>query len=98
MAATIGNAIDGEIRRMQVKDMAKAVILDSCASSAIENVCNNIQQMIENREEFKNMYSTDRFLNSSLFSIICPLNARKHFALCLTHRKKQVLPSAEVDL
>ena len=61
MAATIGNAIDGEIRRMQIKDMAKAVILDSCASSAIENVCNNIQEMIENSNEFKNMYSTDRF-------------------------------------
>jgi len=59
MAATLGNKIDAEIRKMQIKDMAKAIILDSCASAAIENVCDNLQHMIE--QDFENMFSTDRF-------------------------------------
>ncbi|MBR5467775.1 MAG: 5-methyltetrahydrofolate--homocysteine methyltransferase, partial [Firmicutes bacterium] len=59
MAATLGGEIDTEIRKMQIRDMAKAVILDACASSAIENVCDNLQKHIE--DEFDGYYATRRF-------------------------------------
>lgn len=85
MAATIGGSIDAEIRRMQIKDMAKAVVLDSCASSAIENVCDNVQKLIEQSEEFKSMYSTDRF--SPGYGDM-PLECQKNLCAVLDTQKK----------
>lgn len=40
--ATLGLEVESLLRRAQVKNMADAVILDSCASSAMENVCDNL--------------------------------------------------------
>ena len=40
-AATLGSEAELLIRRTQLRDMAEALILDACAGSAIENVCNN---------------------------------------------------------
>ena len=40
-AATLGSEAELLIRRAQVRDMAEALILDACAGSAIENVCDN---------------------------------------------------------
>lgn len=40
MAATVGSGVDRLIRMYQVSDMAKAVITDAFASSAVEQVCN----------------------------------------------------------
>ena len=40
-AATLGSEAEMLIRRTQTRDMAEAVILDACADSAIENVCDN---------------------------------------------------------
>lgn len=42
MAATLGAQVDALLRRAQVEDMARAVMLDACASAAIENVCDNL--------------------------------------------------------
>ncbi len=39
--ATLGSAIDSRLARLQVTDMAQAVIFDAAASAAIENVCDN---------------------------------------------------------
>ncbi|MCQ4725937.1 hypothetical protein NE664_04570 [Anaerotignum faecicola] len=61
MAATLGAGFEAMLRRAQVTDMAKAVILDSCASSAIENVCDNIQEIIRKKFEEEGLYITDRF-------------------------------------
>lgn len=59
MAATLGNEVEALIRRAQVKSMADAVILDACASAAIENVCDNLCADIE--KELSPQYLTDRF-------------------------------------
>ncbi len=59
MAATIGNDIENIIRRYEITDMYKALILDSCASAAVENLCDNFQNWLE--EELKGMFLTDRF-------------------------------------
>ncbi len=85
MAATVGNQIDSQIRLMQVKDMAKAVILDSCASSAVENICDNVQKEIESLEIFKGMYSTDRF--SPGYGDM-PLECQKDLCMVLDTQKK----------
>lgn len=59
LAATLGNELESLLRRAQLTDMARAVILDACASSAIENVCNNIETEI--LEQLPGMHLTDRF-------------------------------------
>jgi len=61
MAATLGMETDDLVRKMQVKDMARAITLDACASSAIENLCNQVEARL--REEFKDKgkFITGRF-------------------------------------
>ena len=61
MAATIGGEVENIIRKYEVKDMYMALILDSCASSAVENVCNNFQSELEEKLSPKGLFLTDRF-------------------------------------
>lgn len=42
MAATLGMEMEALLRRTQAADMALALMLDGCASAAIENVCDNL--------------------------------------------------------
>ncbi len=58
-AATLGSEAEALIRRTQVTDMAKAVILDACGSAAIENVCDNLCGDLAAAEAPR--YLTDRF-------------------------------------
>lgn len=57
MAATLGSRIDREMKKLQVQDMMKAVLFDSCASAAIEAVCDDMQR--ELNEQYP--YLTDRY-------------------------------------
>ena len=50
MAATLGTRIDKEMKKLQLQDMMKAVLFDSCASAAIEAVCDQVQE--ELREHY----------------------------------------------
>lgn len=59
--ATLGIGVDKYIRSMQVRDMAKSVVLDSCASSIIETFCNLINREIEERYRAEGLFITDRF-------------------------------------
>lgn len=59
LCATIGAGIDRLIRQAQVEDMAKAVVLDSLASVAIEQVCDKLEGQIA--EDFPGFYKTWRF-------------------------------------
>lgn len=61
MAATLGMNIEKELRTKQISDMYSAVIMDSCASTAIENVCDNFQEMLENKYISQGLFITDRF-------------------------------------
>lgn len=58
MAATLGTEVEALLRRAQVKNMSDAVILDCCGSSAIENVCDNF---CEDLEQEVSGCLTDRF-------------------------------------
>lgn len=59
MCSTLGVAIDNLIRKSQVTDMAKAVVLDSFASVAIEQVCTQVDEIIA--EEYKGKFLTFRY-------------------------------------
>lgn len=53
LCATLGEGADRLIRKFQAEDMAKAVITDSLASAAIEQVCDIAEEEI--RRRFKNL-------------------------------------------
>lgn len=59
MCATLGIQIDKLIRVSQISDMARAVVLDSFSSVAVEQVCNKVDSIIA--EKYKDMYMTFRF-------------------------------------
>ena len=59
MAATLGTEVEALIRRTQFTDPGTAVILDCCASAAIENVCDNLCD--DFAAQFAPLYLTDRF-------------------------------------
>lgn len=59
MCATLGAEIDKLIRISQISDMAKAVMLDSFASVAVEQVCNRVDEIIA--EKYDGRYMTFRF-------------------------------------
>lgn len=59
MGATLGTEVEALLMRTQIQNMADAVILDCCASSAIENVCDNFCADLQ--AELAPAYLTDRF-------------------------------------
>jgi len=61
MAATLGMGIEKELRSLQITNMYSAVIMDCCASAAIENVCDNFQTMLEHTYMQQGLFITDRF-------------------------------------
>lgn len=58
-AATVSAEIDRLIRITQLEDMAKAVIMDSLASVAVEQVCDKTELII--KAQFPEYYQTFRF-------------------------------------
>jgi 5-methyltetrahydrofolate--homocysteine methyltransferase len=59
ICATLGAEVDKQLRLAQVTDMAKAVVMDSMASVAIEQVCTKIDDLIAT--EITDLYQTWRF-------------------------------------
>lgn len=59
MAVTLGHHVDAWIRETQVRDMAKAVIIDACTSSLVEEYCNALEEEI--KEKIGDRHLTDRF-------------------------------------
>jgi 5-methyltetrahydrofolate--homocysteine methyltransferase len=85
MAATLGTKIEREIRMAQVSDMTKTIILDCCASTAIEQVCDKVQEDIEAEVKASGGFITSRY--SPGYGDM-PIEQQKDFvALLDTHRK-----------
>lgn len=59
MCATVGAEVDRLIRINQISDMARAVVLDSFGSVAVEQVCGKFDEIIA--EKYKGYYQTFRF-------------------------------------
>lgn len=61
MAATLGPDVETLLLRSQVTDLARALVLDSAASAAIENVCDNLEADLRREFEARGLFLTDRF-------------------------------------
>lgn len=61
MAVTLGPGIERLLMRREVTDMADAVILDACASAAVENVCDHFEFDLRDALKGEGLYLTDRF-------------------------------------
>lgn len=61
MAATLGQKSEMLLRRTQITDMTEAVILDCCASSAIESICEQINDDLRCEYETAGKFLTDRY-------------------------------------
>lgn len=59
MCATLGPGIDRLIRVSQITDMSEAVVIDSLASVAIEQVCNQVDMIVSSL--YPSEYLTFRF-------------------------------------
>lgn len=61
LAATLGLEVDRALGAMQLRDMAKAVVLDCAATALIESVCNAAEREIQNDERARGQYLSWRF-------------------------------------
>lgn len=59
IAATLGIYVEKLLRKTQITDMAKAVVVDAMASVAIEQFMDKIED--ELKERYKGLYFTNRF-------------------------------------
>lgn len=59
LACTVGSVFDSSIRREQVRDLKKAVIMDACGSALAESGCDEAEKEIASLVNPK--YLTDRF-------------------------------------
>jgi len=61
MAVTIGNNVDTKIRYYEKISMAKALILDACATVAIEEICENVCKELKEIVYKENKVLTSRY-------------------------------------
>lgn len=59
--ATIGNDIERLLLQKEVSNLSDALIMDACASCAIENVCNNFEEDIRSYYQEKGLYVSSRY-------------------------------------
>jgi hypothetical protein len=59
--STIGGDIEPLIRKWEIKDLAFAAMLDACASSAVESLCDSVENEIAMEYASQGFYLTDRF-------------------------------------
>ncbi|MBQ2799015.1 MAG: methionine synthase [Ruminiclostridium sp.] len=83
MCATLGGGADALIRKMQITDMARAVITDALASAFIEQVCDYAEGEI--KKSAIGFSLTDRF--SPGYDDL-PIELQKDFLLLLDAQKK----------
>lgn len=61
MAVTLGHSVDKTIRYYEKISMTRALIIDACASAAIEEICNKINYQLEEKVSKENKHLTSRY-------------------------------------
>lgn len=61
LAATLGGGVDGLIRRAEICDVSRALLLDACASAAVENLCEQLQNKLREYLQKQAVFLTARF-------------------------------------
>ena len=94
MACTLGIEIEKEIRKYSYTDLTKGIIVDSCATTAIEEVCDLVQEKVEKGFLEEGKYITTRYSpgygdlsidkNEDIINL---LNAQKEIGLTITESK-----------
>lgn len=100
MGVTISSGIDRLIRMNQIRDMAKAVMIDSLSSVAVEQACDRVEELI--KKQFCDYHQTWRFgigygdfpLNSQN-DFLKVINASKQIGLC-TNQTSMLTPTKSV--
>lgn len=92
MAATLGINIEKDIKKYSCTELTKGIIIDSCATTAIEEVCDKVQNEIENNILKNGQYLTFRYSpgygdlsmekNTEILTI---LNGQKEIGLTITN-------------
>ena len=88
MAVTLGPEIDRLLARSSVSNMADAVVMDACASTAIENVANHFEEDLRKEVEEEGLYLSDRF--SPGYGDL-PLATQKQLCMALDTERKMGL-------
>ncbi|WP_346884136.1 methionine synthase [Clostridium sp. UBA4395] len=84
MAATLGNSVDAKIRYYEKISMTKALILDACATTAIEELCDRICEELEEVVQNENNTLTSRY--SPGYGDL-PIDIQKKFLAMLSAEK-----------
>jgi hypothetical protein len=61
MAVTLGNNVDSKIRYYERKSITRALILDACATTAVEEICDEICEDLEETTNKQNKTLTSRY-------------------------------------
>lgn len=61
MAVTVGNMIEQRIKLYQKVNLTKALILDSCATTAVEEICDIIEEKVKSEAAKDNLGITFRY-------------------------------------
>lgn len=61
MAATLGNAVDVEAKRLSIKDMGDMLVFDAVCNAAIEAVADTFQEELKQQYLKQGRYLSDRF-------------------------------------
>ncbi len=85
MAVTLGSGVERLLMQHEVTNMADAVIMDACASTAIENVANNFEADLREVLKAEGLFLTDRF--SPGYGDL-PLSVQKRFCAVLDTERK----------
>ena len=92
MAATLGINIEKDIKKYSCTELTKGIIIDSCATTAIEEVCDRVQNEIENNILKNGQYLTFRYSSGygdlsieKNTEILTILNGQKEIGLTITN-------------
>lgn len=88
LAVTLGQQVDSYLRMLQVTNLSKAVVTDFCASSMVEQLCNQVDEELRDTWRNQGLYLTDRF--SPGYGDL-PLEIQKNFCNVLDTQKKMGL-------
>lgn len=84
LAVTLGQNVDALLRKLQITRLSQAVIADFCASSMVEDLCNQFNDELKASYNDQGLFLTDRF--SAGYGDL-PLTIQKDFCEVLSTQK-----------
>lgn len=95
MAVTLGNDVEKKTRLYEKINLTKALILDACATTAVEEVCDAVEDIVKEKAILDGMDITFRY--SPGYGDL-PLNVQNNFLRVLDGQKKIGLMVSEDNL